>query len=180
MTYKPKEARDSVFACRWGQSKECTAAIEKIIAATKKEPDYRTALAKDLDGAHVIFVHRALYYKKRTGANSFKNIRKTAEKLTTAINSNSLAKEATKEFGFDKLCDILRHLEAANRGRHPSLTEYLAGELLPAIYERRFAAKPTVSRNGGFIRFASAALAALKVSCSPETIIKGLTRFRKA
>jgi hypothetical protein len=180
MTYKPKEARDSVFACRWGPSKECTAAIDKIIVATGKEPDDRTALARDLDGAHVMFVHRALHYKKRTGANSFKNIRKTAEKLTTAINSNSLGKEATKEFDLDKLCDILRHLEAANRGRHPSLTEYLAGELLPAIYERRFAAKPTVSRNGPFVRFASAALAALNLSCSSEVIIKGLTRFRKA
>jgi hypothetical protein len=179
MTYKPK-ARDSVFACRWGSSKECTAAIDKIIVATGKGPDDRTALAKDLDGAHVICVHLDLHTEKRTGAKSLKNLRKTAEKLTTAINSNSLAKEATKEFDLDKLCDILRRLEAAKRGRHPSLTEYLAGELLPAIYERRFAAKPTVSRDGGFIRFASAALAALNVSCSPETIIKGLTRFRKA
>jgi hypothetical protein len=112
MTYKPK-ARDSVFACRWGPSKECTAAIDKIIVATGKEPDDRTALAKDLDGAHVICVHLDLHTEKRTGAKSLKNLRKTAEKLTTAINSNSLAKEATKEFDLDKLCDILRRLEAA-------------------------------------------------------------------
>jgi hypothetical protein len=114
MTYKPK-ARDSVFACRWGSSKECTAAIDKIIAATGKGPDDRTALAKDLDGAHVICVHLDLHTEKRTGAKSLKNLRKTAEKLTTAINSNSLAKEATKKFDLDKLCDILRRLEAANR-----------------------------------------------------------------
>jgi hypothetical protein len=179
MTYKPR-LRDSVFACRWGATKECAAAIDKIVAATEKQPDDRAALAKDLDGAHVMFVHLDQYTQPRTGANSLKNIRKGAEKLTAAINSNSLAKEALKEFDFDKVCDILRHLETANRGRHPSLTEYLAGELLPAIYERRFRAKPTVTRNGPFIRFAIAALAALNVSCSPETIIKGLTRFRRA
>jgi hypothetical protein len=182
MTYKPR-VRDSVFACRWGLTNECVAAIDKIVAATKKQPDDSAALAKDLDGAHVMFVHLDQHTQPRqprTGANSLKNIRKDAEKLTAAINSNSLVKEALKEFDFDKLCGVLRHLEAANKGRHPSLTEYLAGELLPAIYERRFRAKPTVTRDGPFIKFAGAALAALNVSCSPETIVKGLTRFRRA
>jgi len=106
MTYKPR-VRDSVFACRWGLSNECVAAIDKIVAATKKQPDDRAALAKDLDGAHVMFVHLDQHTQPRqprTGANSLKNIRKDAEKLTAAINSNSLAKEALKEFDFDKLC----------------------------------------------------------------------------
>ena len=50
MTHKPKLG-DSVFCVRWGASKECAAAIEKIVVAANKEPDDRTALAKDLDGA---------------------------------------------------------------------------------------------------------------------------------
>jgi hypothetical protein len=68
-----------------------------------------------------------MHPKKRTGPDSLKNIRKAAEVLAAAISSNWLAKEATKGFDFDKLCDTLRRLEVANRGRRPSLVEYVAG-----------------------------------------------------
>jgi hypothetical protein len=180
MTYKPKlPIGDSIFSQTWGPTKKCAAAVEKIVAAARKEPDDRIALARDLDGAHVMFVHLHLHTKPVGGAK-LKSIRKMAERLATAINSNSRAKEATKETDFAKLCATLRSLEAATSGRRPSLTEYLAGELLSAIYERRFSAKPTPTRKGRFLRFAAAALEELGVNCSPELVIKGLTRFRKA
>jgi hypothetical protein len=181
MTYKPKlPIGDSIFSQNWGPTKKCAAAIEKIVTATGKEPDDRMALAKDLDGAHIVFASLHLQAEPVGGAK-LKRIRKMAEKLATAINANSLAKEAAKGIvDLDRLCDELRRLEAAKSGRRPSLVEYLAGELLPAIYERRFSAKPTPTRNGVFLRFAAAALGALGVNCSPETVIKGLTRFRRA
>jgi hypothetical protein len=180
MTSKPKlPIGDSVFSQTWGPTKKCAAAIEKIVAAARKEPDDRVALARDLDGAHIMFVHLHLHTKPAGGAK-IKSIRKMAEGLATAINSNSRAKEATKETDLAGLCATLRSLEAATKGRRPSLTEYLAGELLPAIYERRFSAKPTPTRKGKFLRFAAAALEELGVDCGSETVIKALIRFRRA
>jgi hypothetical protein len=122
MTYKPKlPIGDSVFSQNWGPTRKCAAAIEKIIAAARKEPDDRIALAKDLDGAHIIFVSLHLHAKPVGGAK-LKRIRKMAEKLATAINSNSLAKEATRGIAdLDKLCDELRRVETATGGRQPSL-----------------------------------------------------------
>jgi hypothetical protein len=91
-----------------------------------------------------------------------------------------IVKEATKEIDLDKLCDTLRRLEVANRGRSPSLVEYLVSESLTRTYQRRFGAKPTITRNGTFVRFASAVLAEFDVPCEPETVIKALVRARKA
>jgi len=112
---------------------------------------------------------------------SLKSVRKAVEKAATAINSNSLAKEASKGIAdLDKLCSELRRLEAVPKGRRPSLIEYLAGSSLPVIYELEFRTKPTPTRDGSFVKFAGAALEAFGLRCSPETIIKGLTAFRKA
>jgi hypothetical protein len=174
--YRPKP-RDSFFA---QPSKEAEAAIGKIVAAVGKEPDSRPALAEELDSIHGLFVSVSAYTKKRTGPDSLKNIRKAAEVLAAKINSNWIVKEATKEIDLDKLCDTLRRLEVANRGRSPSLVEYLVSESLTRTYQRRFGAKPTITRNGTFVRFASAVLAEFDVPCEPETVIKALVRARKA
>jgi hypothetical protein len=163
-----------------GRAKNSEAAIGKIVAAVGKEPDSRPALAEELDSIHGLFVLVSAHPKKRTGPDSLKNIRKAAEVLAAAISSNWLAKEETKEIDFDKLCDTLRRLEVANRGRKPSLVEYVAGELLTQTYKRRFDAKPTITRDGTFLRFVSAFLAEFDVPCSPETVIKALMRARKA
>lgn len=134
MTYRLK-LRDSVFA---HPGKESAAAIEKIVAAIGKEPDSRTDLAEDLDSAYGLFAYVSAQTKKKTGPTSLKNMRKAAEILAAKINSNWIVKEATKEIDFDKLCDTLRRLEVANRGRRPSFVEYVVGELLTQIYKRRF------------------------------------------
>jgi len=157
------------------------AAIDRVVAAVGKNTDDKATLAKDLDGAHVIYVHLDQHTEPRTGKRGLKSIRKDAEALARAIKSNTLAREASKDFvDFDRLCEVLRRAEAAHKGRNPSLTEYLAGELLPAIFERRFGTKPTTSPNGAFNRFAVAVLKELEVACSPDTIIKAMTRFRNA
>jgi hypothetical protein len=173
MTYRAKP-RDSVFAENWGPTRECATAIKKVIAAVGKEPDDRAKLAENLNRAAIMTVSLDLKAEKTT---SLKVMHKMAKQLAVAINSNPVAKEATKDFDVAGLCDALR---PAKGGRRVSVTEFLVGELLPAIYERRFGAKPVTTHNGGFIKFAHAALKELGVDCSTETIVKAIGRFKKA
>ena len=56
--------------------------------------------------------------------------------------------------------------------------EWLVGIRLPQIYEQFFRERPTVTREGRYADFAKRVLIEFEISCSPESIIRALSRAR--
>jgi hypothetical protein len=159
-------------------------AINRIVKAVGKEPIDRAKLAAELDVANTIILSPILSpgRRARTKHHTLRSIYKAAEKLAAAIDSNWLAGLGASSW-LRNYAAIVRDVEAKTKGRRPSLKEYLAGFVLPGIYERQFGKQATATRTtrrGSFMSFAKAASEELGQKCETETIIKGFSLLKSS
>jgi hypothetical protein len=177
-------------------------AIERIIAATRKEPDDRDQLARDLDEADLAYGER-VFQREVQRKETFERQRRALKFLRKAyklIEPNGFLR-ANAGAELARVIENLRDLDKwdnwrqtrqrakrarAERGesdRQPTPADRLAAELLP-VFEARFDAPANwSSRNGepdgAVIDFIEATLKEMDLPYHRATITKALGKKRK-
>jgi hypothetical protein len=154
------------------------AALGRIIAVVGREPDDRSQLARDIETAHYEYLLDKSF-RGTAAAHTHrlvKRIRAGLVKSARLIKSSPLIKRATGDYDLAALIEALLELESwqaqprKREGRKPSAIEFLAGLILPMIYDARFG--PATDRKR--LEFIETALAELKLARARETIITAM------
>ena len=145
--------------------------VDAIIAAVGMRPTDRNKLAKDLGTLPGI----ARFCRNKPP--SVKKIHTALSKVAKMIADNPETSDLEAEIAAI-LKDVCSRIpEAGERDLSP--TDKLCGAILPDLFETHFGKRPGATRNGPYVKFASAALEAIGEKIQPETIIRSLTLHRK-
>lgn len=169
------------------------AAIARIVAGTGDQPDSEEALAVDIADAATNLAEMETFKRMRAKGSRklVTKTRKALERTGKLIARDPLLESTAADLS--RINERLRHHEQwhtahdrkGKNGREPTPTEYLAGEILPGIFERRFDLRVTFTRNrddkpdGALIDFIEAALKEIGVNYSRESIARAITRLRE-
>jgi hypothetical protein len=170
-------------------------AIECIIKETGKQPDSRERLARDIYLARAAFAIIELSSRDRRAKRTklTRPIRQTIKKLEEQIANPQISRIIGNSLNPKKAAANIdrfegRHIsiEKVDSKRQPSATEWLAGLLLPTIYEERFGSRAKFRRvddipAGPVIFFVQTVLIALGViDVDRHYIGRAISRLRKA